>query len=347
MNRNANPGEVDFDATRLDGYLCGLLGGTSGRLTIERTQGGMSNPTYFLRCDGWEAVLRKQPGGVLVPSAHAIDREYQVLKALYGTAVPVPQPIHYCEDRDVLGTPFYLMERLQGRVFHDCASPGLAVDERSAIFDSMLATMATLHQIDYAALGLAGFGRPGNYFARQLNRWTRQWQQFRKGDDDIAALDQLAVWLSERVPKSETLVLCHGDYRIGNLIFHSREPRVIGVLDWELATLGHPFVDLAYNSQAWHMAPDELGGVLGLPLADLGIPEEDEYLNRYYALTRTTERLTNFHKVFGMFRSAVGSAGVAARGAAGTNARSDAAQVGRQLALAFARRGQDLMRLST
>jgi aminoglycoside phosphotransferase (APT) family kinase protein len=343
MGTGEDSSGFDFDARRLDAYVSDLLGGPTGALRIERTQGGMSNPTYFLGRGEWEAVLRKQPGGVLVPSAHAIDREYRVLQALHASTVPVPKPLGYCDNKDVVGTPFYLMERLKGRVFHAYASPGLRPAERAAMFDSMLTTMATLHQLDYRVLGLADFGRPGNYFARQLKRWSQQWLQFRSGPDDIPALDRLSAWLSERVPESENLVLCHGDYRIGNLIFHAIEPRVLGVLDWELSTLGHPFVDLAYNTQAWQMSPDELGGVRGLPLTEMGIPQEAEYLERYYALTRCTERLETFHKVFGMFRSAVGSAGVAARGAAGTNARSDATTVGRQLAEAFAQRGLNLV----
>jgi len=303
----------------------------------------MSNPTYFLRRGDWNAVLRKQPGSVLMPSAHAIDREYRVLTALHGSEVPVPRPLHYCADREVLGTPFYLMERLQGRVFHEFATPGLARDERRQLYEAMCATMAAMHRLDVRALGLADFGRPGNYFARQLKRWSQQWAQFRRGDDDNPDLDRIVAWLSERVPDSELLSLCHGDFRIGNVMFHATEPRVVGVLDWELSTLGHPLVDVAFNSQAWRMAPDENGGLLGLPLAELGIPTEDEYLERYYRLAGSNERMTTFHQVFAMFRGAVGSAGVAVRGEAGNAFLPDAARVGRKLALAYAQRGAQLI----
>ncbi|HEX7437902.1 MAG TPA: phosphotransferase family protein [Caldimonas sp.] len=304
----------------------------------------MSNPTYFLRRGDWEAVLRKQPGRVLLPSAHAIDREYRVLTALQGSEVPVPRPLHYCADREVLGTPFYLMERLHGRLFHDFATPGLARGERRAMFDAMGATMAAIHRFDFRAAGLADYGRPGNYFARQLSRWSQQWTQFRRGDDDNPDLDRIVAWLAERVPESETLALCHGDFRIGNVMFHATEPRVVGVLDWELSTLGHPLVDVAFSSQAWRMAPDENGGLLGLPLEELGIPTEAKYLERYYELAGSRERMTTFHQVFAMFRGAVGSAGVAARGEAGNAFLPDAARVGRMLALAYAQRGAELIR---
>ena len=334
--------DIDFDVARLDDWLAREFG-AGAKLQVERTQGGMSNPTYFLRRGDWQAVLRKQPAGLVLPSAHAIDREYRVLTALQGTAVPVPRPLHYCADRDLLGTPFYLMERLQGRIFHAFAKPGVAADERRAMFDAMVSTMATMHRLDVAALGLADYGRPGNYFARQLKRWSEQWTSFRRSDDDNPALDRVVCWLSERVPESELLALCHGDFRIGNVMFHATEPRVVGVLDWELSTLGHPLVDLAFNSQAWRMAPEENGGLLGLPLAEMGIPQEDDYLARYHALAASSERMATFHQVFAMFRGAVGSAGVAARGEAGNGFLPDAARVGRKLARAYAQRGLHLI----
>jgi aminoglycoside phosphotransferase (APT) family kinase protein len=334
---------IDFDSARLDAYLGQLLGGTSVPIAVERTQGGMSNPTYFLRRGSWRAVLRKQPGSVLLPSAHAIDREFRVLTALHGSDVPVPKPLHYCADPQVLGTPFYLMEWLQGRIFQGYSMPGLAPSERSAVFDSMCTTMAALHRLDFRALGLGDFGRPGNYFSRQFGRWSHQWTTFRRDDDDNPDLDRIAKWLSERVPDSEQLALCHGDFRIGNMMVHATEPRVIGILDWELSTLGHPLVDVAFNCQAWRMAPDENGGLLGLPLGELGIPTEDAYLEQYYRLAGSPERMTTFHQVFAMFRGAVGSAGVAARGQAGNAFLPDAAKIGRRLALAYARRGAELI----
>jgi aminoglycoside phosphotransferase (APT) family kinase protein len=334
---------IDFEPAQLDGFLRQALPGLAGELVVERTVGGMSNPTYFLRRGDWQAVLRKQPNAVLMPSAHAIDREYRVLTALRDSAVPVPAPLLYCDDREVIGTPFYLMARIEGRVFEGFAMPGVAPDDRRAMYDAMGATMAALHSLDFRALGLGDYGRPGNYFARQLSRWSQQWAQFRRGDDDNPDLDRIVAWLGERVPDSHTIALCHGDFRITNMMFHSTEPRVVGVLDWELSTLGHPLVDVAFNSQAWRMATDENGGLLGLPLAELGIPTEEEYLERYYRLAGSSERMTTFHQVFAMFRGAVGSAGVAARGEAGNAFLPDAARVGSKLARAYAKRGARLI----
>jgi aminoglycoside phosphotransferase (APT) family kinase protein len=333
---------VDFEIARLDDYLKHWLGG-AGPTIVRRTEGGMSNPTYFLERGDWRAVLRKQPNAVLMPSAHAIDREYRVLAALQSSPVPTPKPLRYCADREVIGTPFYLMEWLDGRVFQIFSTPGLERKERSQLFGAMCATLAAIHRLDFRALGLADFGKPGNYFARQLNRWSSQWTQFRRGDEDNPDLDRIVRWLAERVPESETLTLCHGDYRIANVMFHGVEPRVTGVLDWELSTLGHPLVDLAFNSQAWRMAPDENGGLLGLPLVDMGIPSETEYLELYYELSGAKERLTRFHQVFAMFRGAVGSASVAARGDLGAGVLPDAARVGRRLARAYAMRGVALI----
>jgi aminoglycoside phosphotransferase (APT) family kinase protein len=333
---------VDFEIARLDEFLRGHFGGAEPT-KAERTQGGMSNPTYFLTRGDWRAVLRKQPNATLMPSAHAIDREYRVLSALRNCAVPTPEPYLYCDDRNVIGTPFYLMQRFDGRVFQEFRTPGLNDEERAQAFRSMCATLASIHKLDYRALGLGDFGKPGNYFARQLNRWSSQWTQFRRGDDDNPDLDRIVRWLSERVPDSETIALCHGDYRIANVIFHATEPRVIGVLDWELSTLGHPLVDLAFSSQAWRMAPDENGGLLGLPLEEMGIPSEAEYLELYYELSGAEERLTRFHQVFAMFRGAVGSASVAARGELGNGELPDAARIGRRLARAYAKRGVALI----
>jgi aminoglycoside phosphotransferase (APT) family kinase protein len=334
---------IDFEVGRLDEHLRGALPGFGGELVVERTVGGMSNPTYFLRRGDWQAVLRKQPNAVLMASAHAIDREYHVLTALRDSVVPVPAPLLYCTEREVVGTPFYLMERIDGRVFESFAMPDVPAGDRREMYDSMGATMAALHSLDFRAVGLGDYGRPGNYFARQLSRWSQQWTQFRRGDDDNPDLDRVVAWLAERVPESDTLALCHGDFRITNMMFHPTEPRVVGVLDWELSTLGHPLVDVAFNSQAWRMATDENGGLLGLPLADMGIPTEEAYLDRYYRLAGSAERMTTFHQVFAMFRGAVGSAGVAMRGEAGNGFLPDAARVGRRLARAYAKRGAHLI----
>lgn len=332
----------DFEPEALRGFLAGFLGRKVQALSIEPTQGGMSNPTYFVRADDWRAVLRKQPGMKLAKSAHAIDREYRVLNALAATDVPAPKTFHYHEDASLLGTPFYLMEWLDGRVFTEYATPGLRPDERKALYSSMCATMARIHSLDIDAIGLSDYGRAGNYFERQISRWSQLWAQYRKGDDDIPEIDLMIAWLGARIPESEWLTLCHGDLRIGNLIFHPTEPRVIGVLDWELSTLGHPLVDVAFNTQAWNMAGDENGGLLGVDLEALGIPAELDYLDQYYAHMPRFEEMTDFHRVFAMFRGAVGSAGVAVRGELGNSTLPDSARVGRKLARAYASRGMAL-----
>lgn len=336
------PAPQAFDIEALRGFLAGFLGRPVHDLTLRPTEGGMSNPTFFLTADDWRAVLRKQPAVKMAKSAHAIDREYRILTALNGTEVPVPEVFHYHEDPSLIGTPFYLMEWLDGRVFTDYAMPGVQPAARAAHFQAMAQTMAAIHALDFRALGLADYGRAGNYFERQISRWSGLWAQFRKGDDDNPDLDRMIAWLQARIPESETLALCHGDFRIGNMMFHPTEPKVTGVLDWELSTLGHPLVDVAFNTQAWHLAPDENGGLLGLELDALGIPDEATYLDAYYTCADGPERLTDFHRIFAMFRGAVGSASVAARGEMGQGTLPDSVRVGRFLSRAYAHRGMEM-----
>jgi aminoglycoside phosphotransferase (APT) family kinase protein len=319
--------EPDFNPASLDAFLRETYPELTGKLVIDRTVGGMSNPTYFISYDDWSVVLRKQPNGVLSRSAHNIDREFAVMSALYGSDVPVPKPLLFHTEPAVVGTPFYLMERLRGRVFSTYELPGLAPIERRACYDSMCAAMAAIHNFDWQAAGLADYGRPGNYFERQLSRWSQLWDQFRTADNPY--IDELIAWLRDRVPSSDSATLCHGDFRVPNLMFHATEPRVIGVLDWELSTLGHPLADVAFNLQAWRMLPEENGGIRGLDWPALGIPTEEEYLRSYYRLRGPSERLSTFHMAFAMFRAAVGSASIAARGTA----------IGGKLSIAYARRG--------
>ena len=318
----------DFEPARLDAFLRTSFQGLKGSMAIDRTVGGMSNPTYFVSYDDWSVVLRKQPNGVLARSAHHIDREFRVMSALYGSNVPVPKPLLFHTDSAVVGTPFYLMERLRGRVFSTYELPGLEPAERAACYESMCAVMAAIHNFDWQAAGLRDYGRPGNYFERQLSRWSQLWEQYRSTADN-PYLDELLGWLRERVPHSDSATLCHGDFRVPNLMFHATQPRVIGVLDWELSTLGHPLADVAFNLQAWRMLPEENGGIRGLDWQALGIPAEEDYLQLYYRLRGPTEPLSTFHMAFAMFRAAVGSASIAARGTA----------AGRPLSIAYARRG--------
>lgn len=336
------PEGLDFDPEAFRGFLAGFLGCAVPDLSIAPTEGGMSNPTYFITAGDWRAILRKKPAGELAKSAHAIDREYRVITALTGSDVPVPKLYLYHEDPALLGTPFYLMEWLDGRIFSEYAIANVSTEERATLYRAMCETMAHVHSLDFRAKGLGDFGREGNYFDRQINRWSQLWQHYRKDDTDNPNLDAMIAWLSARIPDSESLSLCHGDFRIGNIMFHKTEPRVIGVLDWELSTLGHPLVDVAFNTQAWNMAPDENGGLLGLDLEALGIPPEARYLERYYAAAGSAEPITDFHRVFAMFRAAVGSAGVAVRGAQGNSTLPNSVRIGHKLAQAYAIRGMQI-----
>jgi aminoglycoside phosphotransferase (APT) family kinase protein len=336
---SARPPQGGLDTSRLDGYLRDRFAGLRGTLICVQATGGLSNPTYFLSCGDWSAVLRKQPGTAVLQSAHSIDREFRILRALQDSPVTVPRALVYCDDAAVVGTPFYLMERLNGRVFFEYALPSLTLEERAACYDSMSRTMAQIHRFDWQAAGLADFGRTGNYFERQLRRWSEQWERFKTPDNPY--IDRLIAWLRERVPATDTVSVCHGDFRMPNLMFHATEPRVIGVLDWELSTLGHPLADVAFNVQAWRMTPDQNGGIRGLDLPRLGIPDEHAYLESYYRYSGSAERMTSFHMVFAMFRAAVGTAGIAVRGEAAKDPA--AAAMGRQLSLAYASRGVEAM----
>ncbi|MDJ0948862.1 MAG: phosphotransferase family protein [Alphaproteobacteria bacterium] len=331
---------LHFDPAPLEAYLRVALPALRGTMRVELISGGQSNPTFFLTFDNRELVLRKQPPGELLPSAHAVDREYRVMTALAETDVPVPRTLLFCADRTVTGTPFYVMERLPGRVFHDSTLPGVTAKERSAMYDSMNDVMARLHMVNWQAVGLGDYGKPGNYFARQINRWTRQWQSSRTRD--IPEIDRLIEWLPAHIPPGDETTICHGDYRIGNLMFHPTEPRVVGVLDWELSTLGHPLADVAFNCIVYHSTPEEYGGIRGLDLAALGIPSEEDYLARYCDRTGRADSITGFHLAFALFRFAVIFEGIAARAKIGTAAGSNAEDVGK-LSVVFARRACEMI----
>lgn len=335
-----SPRASELNRGRLSAFLRKAVPGLEGGMTIDRIAGGQSNPTFFVTYGSRRMVLRKQPAGDVLPSAHAIDREYRILAALENSAVPVPRVIVFCADRDVIGTPFYLMERLDGRVFATCELPGVSPAERRAMYFSMAETLARLHSIDWNSLGLVDFGKPGNYFGRQISRWTRQWDLSKTSD--AAELDQLMKWLPNNLPTDTAATICHGDFRIGNLMFHPTEPRVIGVLDWELSTLGDPLADLAYSALAWRLLPSEYMGMRGLALDRLGIPSEREYLQRYYAATNDCLRVEPFHYVFSLFRLAVIFEGIGARTRRGS-ATFERAEELAKLSLAFARRALEVI----
>ncbi len=326
----------EFDPARLQAWLAPRVPGAEGLMRVQRIGGGQSNPTFFLHFAERALVLRKQPPGELLPSAHAIDREYRVLQALAATDVPVPAALCYCDDRSVLGTPFYVMDKLEGRVMSSHTLPEVPAAERRAYWLAMAETLARLHAVDWAAVGLADYGRPGNFFARQIARWSRQWQASRTRDD--ANVERLIGWLPANIPAGDETTLVHGDYRLGNLMFHPTESRVIAVLDWELSTLGHPLADAAYSCMAWHTQPEAFDGIGGLDLGALGLPSQAEYLAHYTACSGRAEPVTSFHLAFSLFRFAVILEGISARARSGNAAADDAVAVGAQSA-AFARAG--------
>lgn len=322
MTESTAGGAPEFDIARLDASLKQRLAGLAGPLRLERISGGQSNPTFFASYDNRALVLRKKPAGELMPSAHAIDREFRVMRALAGSAVPVPDCLFYEESPAIIGTPFYVMERLQGRVFPGYDLPGVSPSDRRAMYRSMAETMARLHAVDWQAAGLEGFGRPGSFFARQIARWTKQYELSKIAP--VPDIEHLIEWLPKHIPDGETTALIHGDFRLGNLMFHPTEPRVVAVLDWELSTLGDPLGDLAFNAMAWRSRPQDYGGLLGLDLDALGIPGEEEYIAMYYAAARPTPGLWPFHFAFALFRFAVIFEGIAARVRAGNAAAADA-----------------------
>jgi aminoglycoside phosphotransferase (APT) family kinase protein len=326
MSDGAAPSHPGFDAAVLDRFLRQAIPGLEGSLTLHPISGGQSNPTYFVDYANRRMVLRKKPAGPLLPSAHAIDREHRVMAALQSTDVPMPRMLLYHPSDNLIGTPFYVMERLEGRVFADCTLPGVTPEHRRAMYFDMADTLARLHRVDYQAIGLADYGRPGNYFARQIARWTRQWETSKTGPN--TDIDRLTAWLPAHIPAGDVTTISHGDFRIGNLMFHPVEPKVIGVLDWELSTLGHPLADLAYSALAWRLAPDEYMGMRDNDLEALGIPSEHEYIERYHVTAPEFGRVTTFHAAFSLFRLAVIFEGIAARARAGQAAADNAAQAG-------------------
>ena len=293
-----------------------------GDLQVTPLTGGQSNPTYRISADGRHWVLRRKPPGALLASAHAVEREYRVMKALAGSAVPVPRVHALCEDPAVIGSPFYVMDFVEGRVFASPLLPGLAPAERGAIFDEMNRVIAALHAVDVSAVGLADYGRPENYLARQLNRWTRQYRDSLAGESDrIDAMEQLIDWLAANRPEGDEVSLVHGDFRIDNLVFHPTEPRVLAVLDWELSTLGHPLVDFAYHAMAWRVTAEEFRGIRGQDLAALGLPDEAAYVAAYCRRSgRAGLPHWEYYLAFNMFRMAAILQGILARSRQGSAA---------------------------
>ena len=327
-------GSHSFDVSALQLWLGAHLPGFEGPLSVEMFKGGQSNPTYKLITPTRQYVMRAKPGPVakLLPSAHAIEREFAVMQGLHGTDVPVAQMHVLCNDESVMGRAFYVMEFVQGRVLWDQSLPGMSPAQRGDIYDEMNRVMAALHKVNFADQGLSGYGKPGNYIERQIGRWSKQYTA--SATQAIPEMEKMMSWLPEHIPasaKDDTLVsIVHGDYRLDNLMFHPTEARVLAVLDWELSTLGHPLADFSYHCMAWHIKPGTFRGIGGLDFAALGIPQEQDYIRRYCDRTgfTTPEALAkdwNFYLAYNMFRIAAILQGIAKRVEEGT-ASSDQAK---------------------
>jgi aminoglycoside phosphotransferase (APT) family kinase protein len=319
-----------FDEGALSRYLEVHLPDFGGGLEVLQFDAGQSNPTFLLTSGDRRYVLRKKPPGELLPKAHLVEREHRVMSALAGTGVPVPRTFHLCEDPSVIGTAFFVMEHLEGRVFWDASLPGLPPPERRRIHEEMVRVLAALHRVDYAAAGLLDFGQPGSYFERQASRWIRQYRASQT--EPIEAMERLIDWLPGHLPEDDATSLVHGDYRIDNLIFHPVEPRIIGVVDWELSTLGHPLADLGYHCQAYHAATPYQPALA--PSPENGIPTEAEAIRAYRELTgRGDIEDFEFYVAFSMFRLAAIVQGVYKRGLDGNASSTSALELGRLVRL--------------
>jgi aminoglycoside phosphotransferase (APT) family kinase protein len=321
-----------FDIAALQKYMHQHVDGFSGHLSAEQFNGGQSNPTFKLSTStGQRYVLRTKPGpsAKLLASAHAIDREFRVMEALNKAAFSVARQYVLCNDESVIGRAFYVMDFVDGRVMWDQAMPGMSKVQRAAHYDEMNRVIAQLHTIDYAAIGLTDYGKPGNYFTRQIDRWTKQYKA--SETEKIGAMDALIEWLPKNIPAGDETSIVHGDYRVDNMIFHPTEPRVLAVLDWELSTLGHPLADFSYHCLSWHISPGQFRGIRGLDHKALGIPSEQEYIAKYSERTGKTIRMEDFryYLAYNLFRMAAIAQGIMKRYMDGTASSEQALKTGK------------------
>ena len=319
-----------FDEAALADYLATQIADFRMPLTVEQFKGGQSNPTYQLVTPNRTYVLRRKPPGQLLPSAHAVDREYRVITALANTDVPVAKTWCLCEDTSVIGTAFYVMDCVDGRVMWDPTLPEHDPSDRAAIFDAMNATIAALHAVDVDAVGLGDYGKSGNYFERQIARWSKQYRA--SETETIAAMDNLIGWLPQNIPPGDEVSVVHGDYRLDNIMFHPTEPRILAVLDWELSTLGHPLADFAYHCMTWHIPSGLFRGLGGVDLAALGIPDEAAYVAKYCERTGRAPidpSHWDFYIAYNMFRLSGILQGIMGRVKAGTASSKKAEAMGR------------------
>jgi len=323
---------TNIDANRLTDWLRSNVGAFRGVPRITALTGGQSNPTYRIDTESHRWVLRRKPPSALLASAHAVDREFRVLQALQGSNVPVPKVHALCTDDGVIGSMFYVMDYLEGRTFIDPSLPGMDPTDRLAIYQELQRVLAAIHTVDVTAVGLADFGRPGNYLARQRDRWTKQYQTSQT--EVIPAMDRLIAWLHANPPPEGDTTLVHGDFRLDNVLFHPTEPRALAVIDWELSTLGNPEVDLAYHAMAWHLSPEEFRGLRGHDLTQLGIPSEAEQILGWSRLSgRAVPKNWVYYLVFNMFRLACILQGILARARQGNAASDDAEATGQRARL--------------
>jgi aminoglycoside phosphotransferase (APT) family kinase protein len=319
-----------FDANRLADYMRSHVEGFHGQLAVTQFRGGQSNPTYLLESSSGKYVLRRKPPGKLLKSAHAVDREFRVISALYAAGFPVPRPYALCTDEAIIGTIFFIMEFVDGRIFWDLDLPGMDPEERRTIYDNANQTIADLHNFDVSNIGLEDYGKPGNYFARQISRWTKQY--LASETTKIEEMERLIAWLPEHIPDDNSIAVVHGDFRLDNMIVHATEPRVIAVLDWELSTIGHPLGDFTYHLMAWQMPEIGIGstGLVGKDLAALGIPSEDDYVASYCQRTGRSGGIPhrNFYAAYNFFRLAGILQGIVGRVRDGTAASVHAERAG-------------------
>jgi aminoglycoside phosphotransferase (APT) family kinase protein len=323
-----------FDPSRLEAYLKREVPGFAGPLSVKQFKGGQSNPTYLLETPARRYVLRRKPPGKLLPSAHAVDREFRVIGALHAQGFPVAEPVIYCADESVAGTAFYVMDFVEGRVFWNPEMPGSNPAERAAVYDAMNATIAQLHSLDPGKIGLADFGRGENYVARQVDRWSKQYRA--SETQKIEAMERLIEWLPGHLPPPGPVRLVHGDYRLDNVILHRSEPRVLAVLDWELSTLGDPLADFSYHLMQWHMPPEDTGAgtgsLVGFDLGALGIPPLRTYVDLYVTRTGLDPRPhLNVYLAYNFFRIAAILQGIAGRVRDGTATSEHAAAKGQMV----------------
>jgi aminoglycoside phosphotransferase (APT) family kinase protein len=312
-----------FDEAALHAWMTRNVDGFAGPMEVRQFKGGQSNPTYQIVTPGQRYVLRRKPPGKLLPSAHAVDREFRVISALHPTGFPVAKPFGLCVDESVIGTIFYVMDSVEGRILWDGSLPGMAPAERRAIYEAKIATLAALHNTDHKAVGLEDFGKPGSYFERQIGRWAKQYKL--SETDPIPEMDALIEWLPATVPPGETTTIVHGDYRLDNMILHPTEPRVLAVLDWELSTLGDPLGDFTYHLMNWVMPAGQRSGLAGLDLEALGIPSMEEYVALYCAHTgRPGIDQIDWYFAYNMFRLAAILQGIVGRVRDGTAASANA-----------------------